>query len=70
VPRPGYLAHSLAHQTHYAQGRLAYTGLNTSARRPLACGRKVIPVNSFTIRLQLSTMKVRNDWMPYLGNPM
>ena len=70
MPHAGYLAHSLALKTHYAQGKLAYTGLNTSARRPLACGRKVIPVNSFTIRLQLSTMKVRNDCIPYLGNPM
>ena len=70
------LAHPLAPKAHYAQGKLAYTGLNTSARRPLASGRKVIPVSSFTIRrrgrifdLELSTMKVRNDCIPNLGNP-
>ena len=63
------LAQPLAPETHYAHGNSANTGSNTSARRPLACGRKVMPVSSLTIRLQLQTMKVKSAWMRYRAQP-
>src|SRR5450756_1357249 len=53
--------HQFVLQAHYAHGMVEYTGSNTSALRPLACVRKVIPVRSFTIRFALLTIKVRAD---------
>ena len=53
--------HQFVHQAHYAHGIMEYTGLNTSALRPLACVRNVIPVSSFTIRFVLLTIKVSAD---------
>ena len=45
------------------QGKVAYTGVNFSARRPLASVRKVTPVSNLMILLLLQTIKVKRDWI-------
>ena len=55
-----YLAHPHVAETHYAQGKVLKTGVNTSARLPLASWRKVMPVSRLIIRLLLQTRKVKN----------
>ncbi len=55
---PPPLANGFAHQTHYAHGNVAYTGVYTSGLRPLARGRKVCPTSNLTVRLALCTRNV------------